>query len=94
MAFKFSLGATVKCKISGIEGVVMSRTEYMYNCVRYAFQPGGEKDGKPFEWLHLDEDQVALVKEADPSLGGAAASAIDHGGPMDTPAQRPLPRRL
>jgi len=52
--FKFECGDEVKDKISGVKGVVVSRTEYLTSCNRYAI---AEKK-KPETWLHFDELQL------------------------------------
>jgi hypothetical protein len=66
MTFKFELGWIVKDKISGMKGVVTSRTDYLNKCVRYGItKTGTDKEGKPFEAAWFDEDQLELVKKTD-----------------------------
>jgi hypothetical protein len=36
--FKINLGAFVKDKITGFEGIVIGRTQWLYGCVRYTVQ--------------------------------------------------------
>lgn len=63
---KFELGWIVKDKISGVKGVVTSRTEYLNKCVRYSVtKQGADKEGKPFEPSYFDEDQLVLVKKTE-----------------------------
>lgn len=59
--FKFNLGATVKDRISGFEGIVICRTEWLNNCSVYGVQPAGLRDGKIPEREHFDEPQLVLV---------------------------------
>lgn len=73
-----SVGDKVKDGISGLEGVILARTEWLYGCVRLTVQPYGEKDGKPFETFVIDEPQAILV-EAKEQL----VAASKHG---DRPA--------
>lgn len=55
-------GDTVKDTLSGLTGVVVARTEWMYGCVRLAVQPSGSKDGRPYEPFWVDEPQVEEIE--------------------------------
>lgn len=59
-----NLGDTVKDKLSKIKGTVMSRTEYLYGCVRLGINTGKVHDGKLVDWIWLDEAQCEVVKAA------------------------------
>ncbi len=59
------LGDKVKDPISGIEGIVMARTEWLYQCVRIIIQPlGADKDGQAKKYEHFDEEQLEVVEKA------------------------------
>ncbi len=55
-------GQSVLDTLSGLEGVVVARTEWLYGCIRLAVQPSGSKDGKPYEPFWVDEPQVKVVE--------------------------------
>lgn len=59
------LGHKVRDRITGLEGIVTSRTEYLNGCVRYAVQPPVDQDGKVRDSMWADEsdllDQGAVV---------------------------------
>ena len=56
------LGDRVKDKISGLKGIVVARTEWLYGCVRVTIQPEEVKEGKPAEMATVDEPQLMVVK--------------------------------
>ena len=60
--FKFDLGDLVKDKVSGYEGIVIVRSEWLNACRRYSIQAQALKDGKPIEAIGLDEDNMELVQ--------------------------------
>ena len=80
--FKFELGSTVKDTITGFEGVVIRRTEWLNNCATYGVQPRKLVDGKIQEQGNFDEPQLELVPEEKP-----LDSSPRTGGP-DRPVQR------
>ncbi len=61
--FKFNLGSIVKDKITGFEGVVMSRTQWLNACNVYGVLPQQLKDGKVADKEHFDEPQLELVQD-------------------------------
>lgn len=74
--FKFNLGQTVKHIYLEIEGRIVARSQYITNCNRYALQMKQlDKDGRPQEWLHFDEDELLAVDEEE-------AEQSESGGPM------------
>lgn len=75
--FKYELGSKAKCKITGYEGLIVARTEWLYGCRRYVLQSSKIQDsGKPSEPLSADEDGIDIVEAAAPhpmpSTGGDA----------------------
>jgi hypothetical protein len=86
------LGNKVKDSISGIEGLVTARFEYLYGCVRCEVQPEGvDKDGKPFESIVVDEQRLSLVKPTKPKVSSDSTPGIP-GGPRDAPRGRTAPK--
>lgn len=72
---KFQLGDIVKDTVTGYQGVVMCRTDWLHGCTRYGLQPTKlDKDGKPQDTIMFDEPQLVLVKakkvERQTSTGG------------------------
>ena len=59
--FKHKLGLLVKDKITGFEGILTSRTEYLTGCNRYAVQPRVLKEGNLIDACWFDEDQIEVT---------------------------------
>lgn len=60
------LGDVVRDRITGLKGVAIARTEWIYGCTRYAVQPQELDDkGLPKEAQWLDEDQLEVMPEAE-----------------------------
>jgi hypothetical protein len=78
--FKFDLGEEVTATPGGFTGVIVSRTEFMYGCVRYNVEATtSDNDIKSF---HFDED--ALASTAVPDVHTPKAERVRTGG--DRPA--------
>ena len=76
--FKFNLGDKVKCKVTGFEGIIIGRHEWLYGCTTYSVKPQKvDKDGKPQESASFDESGIELV--ADEVLVNPAP--VTTGGP-------------
>lgn len=88
--FKFENGDVVRDKISGFEGIIIARVDWLYGCKRYTVQTRGLKDGKPIETQGFDEDQVEFVSKAQ---GLGAGASPDRGGPRDVPSRPADPSR-
>ena len=72
------LGDLAKCKITGFEGVIVARTDWINGCVRMALQAKTlDKDGKPLVPETFDVEQLELVKPEVHEKGEAS------GGPCD-----------
>jgi hypothetical protein len=60
---RISLGDRVVDKITGFSGIVVSRTEWLYGCVRLSVQPEKLRlEGKPVDAQVFDEPQLELVQ--------------------------------
>ncbi len=62
--FMFNLGDRVKDRISGLKGIVIGRTQWLFGCERITVQPETEKDNKPAESFCIDAAQAELVAAA------------------------------
>lgn len=85
--FKIELGSKVRDRVTGLEGIVVGRHEYLYGCRRYSVQPVELKDGKPVEGTSFDEDALEVLIEAPPH------EVKDTGGPQREPSRRKDPVR-
>jgi hypothetical protein len=74
--FKFELGAKVKDIVSGFEGIVTGRCDYLTGCNNYGVNPQQVKDGKPMGAVWLDENK--LEKIGDGLIG--KVSPVDING--------------
>jgi hypothetical protein len=85
--FTFPLGARVRDTITGYEGIITARTEFINGCKRYAVQSENlDKDGKIVEPCWLDEEQ--LVAKGKP----LALTQRPTGGPR--PDAPPPPKGM
>lgn len=60
--FKHALGKRAKDKITGFEGIITVRCQFLTGCDRYCLQPTELKDGKPLESIYFDEAQIEIVE--------------------------------
>lgn len=76
--FKFETGVRVKDTITGYEGIISARTQWLHNCNTYGIRSTELKDGKPLELEYFDEPQLELIDEV-------KISEPNHstGGPCD-----------
>lgn len=67
--FKYELGSRCKCKVTGYEGQIVARTEWLYGCRRYVIQSAKlQESGKPAEPHAVDEAGLELVQAAQPHV--------------------------
>lgn len=59
--FIHELGNTAKDKITGFEGILTARCEFLTGCNRYCIQPTTLKDGVPFDSIYFDEGQIEII---------------------------------
>lgn len=65
--FLHELGKIAKDKLTGFQGVITSRCQFLTGCNRYCIQPQALHDGKPQESFYFDEAQIEII-----SNGGGA----------------------
>lgn len=68
------LGFKVRHKITGFEGIVVAKAEYLNGCIQYGIKPKMGKDGKMPDVEYIDFDELEIVdegiKKPDDSIGG------------------------
>jgi hypothetical protein len=52
---KVELGDRVEDKITGLKGIIIGITNWLYGCLRVTVQPEEAKDGKPADTFCVDE---------------------------------------
>ena len=75
-----TLGTLVTDSITGFSGVAVSRTEYLFGCVRVGVQPQQLKEGKMIEAEYIDEQRLD------------GTSTLNTGGDGRVPPERDKPR--
>jgi hypothetical protein len=78
------LGQRVKDKITGLKGIAISRSTYLYGCVRIAVQPDKLQAGKMADPIWIDEPQLEVIGEG---IAEAATPESYRHGPRED-AQR------
>lgn len=74
--YQLELGSKATDKHTGFTGIVMAVTSYLYGCSRYGLQPLELKDGKPQDWVWIDEPQLKeVVEEKVKKTGGVRPDA-------------------
>lgn len=76
------LGDVARDSITGYQGVVIARTEWLNGCWRIVIQAQELKDGKPIEAQTFDIEQLVLVQKR-----GHVAKK-DTGGPRPDAVRR------
>jgi hypothetical protein len=79
--FKIQMGQKVKCCITGFEGIVTGRADYISGCRQYLVQPKGKKN-EIANSLWLDEDRLIVNKVEDLK----SLKERNDGGPQINPA--------
>ena len=79
--FAIERGVTVRDQITGLEGVVVARAQWLNGCIRYAIQPVQLDGGKMMDEVWLDEGRVDVVGSA----GQRADGTGSPGGPQRDP---------
>ena len=83
-----NLGDKVKDTVSGYEGIVIGKSDFLFGCTRIAVQAVGLHEEKPIESQWFDEPQVELVTPGVVATD-SRPKAERTGGPMpSTPKRR------
>ena len=59
--FKFNLGDVLEDTITGFDGVLVMRAQWINNCNTYALKSRILKDGLPTDMQYFDEPQLKLI---------------------------------
>lgn len=78
------LGNKVRDKVSGVEGIAVSRTIFLNGCVRFSIQPKpAKRDGSIPSELWFDEKQLEVIGKGvaiEPRLtGGPTTHSVPKG---------------
>lgn len=91
-------GDKAKDKITGLDGIVIAVTEWLYGCRRITLQPQKPKDGKAADNFTIDEPQCELIKAGafkpftqQEQAAAAAAPPRRHGNRPDVGARPATP---
>ena len=55
------LGQKAKDKITGFEGILTGRCEYLYGCDQYLLTPSVDKEGKRQDGEWFDEGRIEII---------------------------------
>ncbi len=78
-------GMKVRDVLSGFEGTVVCRAEWLYGCVRITVQPPGLHEGKPIDWQTFDEPQLEILD----AIGAVACIGSEHAQAQPAPTGGP-----
>lgn len=85
---KINLGDRVKDQVTGFAGIAVCITEWLNGCARVGVQPETlDKDGKPQETQHFDDQQLTVI-----APGVVSGGNRETGGPRPAPARAADPR--
>lgn len=87
------LGSRVRDNVTTLEGIAISRTEYLNGCVRYGIQPQIVKDGKSADVEWVDEQQMEIINKPEGEEANEKPSTVRTGGPGVVPSPLPAPPR-
>ena len=63
MVTEIKLGDTVKCLITGFQGIVTSKMEFLNGCIQYSLAPKVGKDNKLQDEICIDSQSLRVVKK-------------------------------
>ncbi len=61
MTYEIRMGQKVKDIVTGFEGIVVARVEFINGCVQYAVRPKVDDKGNMVESEYIDVDRLKLV---------------------------------
>lgn len=83
------LGSKVRDRVTGFEGVVVVRSEYLNKCIRCGVQGLELKDGLPSDAVYFDEEQLEVIE---PDYCRGAEKSQAGGNRPDAPSSPVSPR--
>ncbi len=78
--FKFTLGIKAKDKITGFEGIIIGRGDYLTGCNTYGLKPKVDKEGKTQKLEWFDE---GTIEKTGKGITIASVAAPKKGGPLN-----------
>lgn len=89
------LGKVYRDKITGFQGVAISKTEFLYACERVGLQPQELKDQKLIDPAYFDIHQLELVEEKkDVDFSPKVTVKKERtGGPGEVAPRHTIPQR-
>jgi hypothetical protein len=72
------LGKKGKDKITGFEGIITGRAQYLYGCDQYGITPAVDKEGKTKDTQWFDEGRIEIIGMG---ITAQAVKADKPGGP-------------
>lgn len=87
---KLELGMTAKDKITGFQGILVAKTEWLTGCIRWGVEPTSLKDSKPISVEWFDSDRIEVIdKKNYLEISKKTKSPIGiatPGGPQNDPS--------
>jgi len=79
------LGKQAQDKVTGFEGLITGRAEYLYGCAQYCLMPQA-REGKVLDAIWIDEGRVEIIGKG---IAPADVAGAVPGGPQrDAPPVR------
>lgn len=81
--FKFALGIKARDRVTGAEGIIDMRAEYLNGCIRYSLQPpcSSKEPNKRPDAYWVDEQQLEQIDEG---LNAKPVMKGKRGGPVES----------
>lgn len=73
---EIKLGAKAKDKVTGFEGIVIGKINYLFGCNQYGLSPEA-KDGKVLDSAWFDEGRIEIIG---PGIAPEAVRVDENGG--------------
>lgn len=58
-----NFGKLAKDKVTGFEGIITAKVDYMYGCAQYCLTPRVSEGGKREEAEYFDEGRIEIIGE-------------------------------
>jgi len=84
---KIQIGDTAKDNVTGFNGLVDAKIDYLTGCTQFRIQPRELKEGKIQEAVWFDENRLTVIE-----TGVIKRAGNDTGGPAPTIPARQYPR--
>ncbi len=72
------LGQKAKDKVTGFQGILVGRAEYLFGCTQYCMCPTVDSDGKVRDSQWFDEGRIEVIGEG---IAPSQVKADKPGGP-------------